>query len=225
MLAAQAQLDARYIARHADYPTPRCQCLVLPDGERSFITHWHEELKITGASPEMLADVVWLNLDMSGPYEPRLLAAQLARARQIPVLINDIYREDHPLLPLVDLLVISAAIARNKVPDISPEQLARRLQKRGSCDVIVTDAAGPVAVLPVNGDEGRIMPPAVSAVDTTGAGDTFKAGLLYGLLREMSLLEAARWACATASWMCQYPGATRHLASLSQIESLLPDPD
>lgn len=223
ILAAQAQLDTRYIARHADYPTPRCQCLVRPDGERSFITHWPKDLKITEARPETLADVAWLNLDMSGPSEPRLNAAQLARARQIPVLINDIYREDHPLLPLVDLLVISAAIARARAVDVSPLHLARRLQKLGSCDVIITDAAGPVTVLPRNGDERRIMPPAVSAVDTTGAGDTFKAGLLYGLLQGMPLIEAARWACAAASWMCQFPGTTRHLASLSQVESLLSD--
>ncbi len=225
ILAAQPQLDSRFIKRHADYPTPRCQCLVTPDGERSFITHWPQDLKITGATPDMFADVAWLNLDMSGPIEPRLKAAQLARALQIPVLINDIYREDHPLLPLVDLLVVSAAIARAKVKDISPKRLARRLQKRGGCDVIITDAAGPVTVLPYIGDEERFMPPAVTAVDTTGAGDTFKSGLLYGLLGDMPLIEAARWACATASTMCQYPGTTRHLASLAQVEALLPDLD
>lgn len=224
-LAAQPQLDTRYIACHAAYPTPRCQCLVRPDGERSFITHWPDDLKITAAAPEMFADVAWLNLDMSGPIEPRLEAAQLARSRGIPVLINDIYREDHPLLPHVDLLVISAAIARSKVKHVSPPQLARRLQKRGHCDVIITDAAAPAIVLPCDGDEWRVVPPTVSAVDTTGAGDTFKAGLLFGLLQEMPLLDAACWGCAAASLMCQFPGTTRQLASLSQVEALLPESD
>ena len=223
ILATQPQLDTRYIARHAAYPTPRCQCLVTPDGERSFITHWPSDLRITAAAPDMLADVDWLNLDMSGPAEPRLQAAKLARARGIPVLVNDIYRGDHPLLPLVDVLVISAAIARAKVKDVSPLQLARQLQARGGCDVVVTDGAGAVVVLPRGGDQGQIVPPAVSATDTTGAGDTFKAGLLYGLLQGLPLLEAARWGCAAASLMCQFPGTTRHLASLSEVEALLPD--
>lgn len=225
LLAAHPQLDTRYLACHAGYKTPRCQCLVIPDGERSFITHWPAELQITPARPEMFADVAWLNLDMSGPSEARRQAAQLAKTAQIPVLINDIYQIDHPLLPLVDVLVISAAIARNKVKDVSPLHLAGQLQARAGCDLVITDAAGPISVLTRDGDHGRIVPPAITAVDTTGAGDTFKAGLLYGLLQGMSLIEAARWGCAAASWMCQFPGATRHLASLSQVEALLPDHD
>ena len=223
LLADHPQLDTRYIARHAGYQTPRCQCLVIPDGERSFITHWPDEMEITAATSQMFADVAWLNLDMSGPSAPRLKAAHLAKAEQVPLLINDIYQSDHPLLPLVDVLVISAAIARNKVKDISPLQLAHQLQTQAGCDVIITDAAGPVIVLPHDSEQGQIVPPTVSAIDTTGAGDTFKAGLLYGLLREMPLIEAARWGCAAASLMCQFPGATRHLASLSEVEALLPD--
>ena len=62
----------------------------------------------------------------------------------------------------------------------------------------------------------------MTAVDTTGAGDTFKAGLLYGLLTDLPLPEAARWGCAAASLMCRFPGTTRHLADLDAIAEYLP---
>ena len=100
VFATQPQLDTRFIACHAGYRTPRCQCLVTPDGERSFIMHWPQELRMTPPTPAMLEGVDWVNLDMSGPLPLRLKLAEMAAGRGIPVLINDIYSADNPLLPL-----------------------------------------------------------------------------------------------------------------------------
>lgn len=222
LLGALEHLDTRYIDCHAGYRTPRCQCLVTPDGERSFIMHWLDELRVTELEAHMLQGIEWLNLDMSGPLEPRLRAARLAAARGIPVLINDIYATDHALLPYIDVLVISASIARDKAPGSEPLALARKLQEAGDCHVIITDAAAPVTLFARDGEQHQIQPPAVTAVDTTGAGDTFKAGLLYGLLRNLPLPEAARWGCAAASLMCRFPGTTRHLAGLDAVAAYLP---
>ena len=222
LLSQHAHMDSSFVASHPGYRTPRCQCLVTPDGERSFITHWLDEMRIAEATPEMLDDVVWLNLDMSGPWEPRLDAAQQAVEQGIPVLINDIYEPDHDLLQLVSVLVISAAVIRNRHKSHDPLQLARKLSQYGKRAVILTDAAAPVTVLGYDEKETRIQPPAVDALDTTGAGDTFKAGLLYGLTNGMSMIQAARWGCAAASLMCQLPGTTRYLASVEEVEAMLP---
>ena len=222
LLGALEHLDTRYIASHADYRSPRCQCLVTPDGERSFIMHWLDELRITDLNSEMLHGIEWLNLDMAGPLEPRLRAARLAVECDIPVLINDIYAADHALLPFVDVLVISASIVHSKMPGSTPLALARQLQEAGNCHVIITDAAAPVTLLMREGEQRQIQPRAVTAVDTTGAGDTFKAGLLYGLLSDLPLPEAARWGCAAASLMCRFPGTTRHLADLDAVADCLP---
>lgn len=222
LLGALEQLDTRYIACHAGYRSPRCQCLVTPDGERSFIMHWLDDLRITELSAPMLDGIEWLNLDMSGPGAPRLRAARLAAERGIPVLVNDIYATDHALLLTVDTLVISASVARSRLPGSDPLALAQGLREAGDCHVIVTDAAAPVTVFTRTGERHCIQPPAAAAVDTTGAGDTFKSGLLYGLLAGLPLPEAARWGCAAASLMCQFPGTTRHLADLDAVRAFLP---
>ncbi len=221
LLAALPQLDTRYIARHASYRTPRCQCLVTPDGERSFITHWPEEVLMTPPSHDMLEGVRLLNLDMSGPTPLRLKMAELAAARNIPVLINDIYQLDHPLLPFVDVLVISAAIVRSKYSEASPIDLAAELMRAGDCAVIVTDAGADINILSRDGTREVVRPPAVSPVDTTGAGDIFKSGLLYGLLRSLPLTEAVKWGAAAGSLMCQFAGTTKTLAPLSDVRALL----
>ncbi|MYD09175.1 MAG: carbohydrate kinase family protein [Chloroflexi bacterium] len=221
VLAAQPHLDTRFIARHADYRTPRCQCLVTPDGERSFITHWPLELLMTPPAPEMLDGVEWVNLDMSGPLPLRLQMAKTAAQHGIPVLVNDIYSADNPLLPLIDILVISAAIVRSRAPGRQAADLAQELQRSGDCHVIITNAGEPLTVISRAGERHRITPPPVEAVDTTGAGDIFKSGLLYGLLQGLPLAEAARWGAAAGSLMCRVAGTTHTLAPLSAVEALL----
>ena len=217
---AQPNLDARFVAMHKGYRTPRCQCLVTPDGERSFIVHWLDEMRMTAPSAAMLEGVRWLNLDMSGPKPMRLRTAEMARDRGIPILINDIYQADHPLLPLVDLLVISAAVARSRHQAADPLELARDLRTRGDCHVIVTDSGADISVLPLDGDEATVTPPAIQAIDTTGAGDIFKSGLLCGLLQDLPLLESVRWGAAAGGLICQYAGTTMTLGSLSELRTM-----
>ncbi len=218
--AALPSLDVRFVAVHPGYRSPRCQCLVTPDGERSFIMHWLDAIRMTAPSAEMLAGVAWLNLDMSGPLPLRLRAAQMAAERGIPALVNDIYRADHPLLPYIDALVLSAAVARGKHKISDPLALAREIGAAAACHVIVTDSSENISVLPHGGAEETIVPPRVQAIDTTGAGDIFKAGLLYGLVRGETLAEAARWGAAAGSLMCQYAGTTKTLAPLSALRDM-----
>ena len=220
LLAGLPALDTRFIAYRPGYRTPRCQCLVTPDGERSFITHWPQNVLMTPPSPAMLDGISLLNLDMSGPTPLRQKAAQMAVERAIPVLINDIYQTDHSLLPFVDVLVISAAVFRNRYGGSDPLELARELMRAGDCDVVVTDAAAELNILSRGGKRGRIIPPAVNAVDTTGAGDIFKAGLAYGMLQGLPLSEAAKWGAAAGSLMCQYAGTTKTLAPLCDVRAL-----
>jgi sugar/nucleoside kinase (ribokinase family) len=220
LLASLPLLDTRFIACHAGYRTPRCQCLVTPDGERSFITHWPEDVRMTAPSAEMFEGVKLLNLDMSGPTPMRLKAAEMAAERGIPVLINDVYQLDHPLLPLIDVLVISAEVARNRHAESNPLELAVELGRAGDCNVIVTAAGADIHFFARDGKRGKVSPPSVIPVDTTGAGDIFKSGMLYGLLRDLPLREAVKWGAAAGSLMCQVAGTTNTLAPFSDVKDL-----
>ena len=221
VLGEYPQLDTRYLAWHPNYQTPRCQCLVTPDGERSFIMHWPDELRVSPLEAAMLRGVEWLNLDMSGPLGPRLDAARLAQIQNVAVLINDIYDVEHPILPLVDILVISASIVRTKLPHISPLELGKQLQSVAGCSVLITDGGAPLTALFDTGESCQLRPPAVEAVDTTGAGDIFKAGLLAALLKGQPLSEAIRWGAAAGSLAAACAGTTASVASWAEVQDLL----
>ena len=70
-----------------------------------------------------------------------------------------------------------------------------------------TDVAGPVF--------------RVDTVDTTGAGDLYHAGYLYGVLEGWGLARRMRFAAAAAALATTALGARGKLATVSEIEALL----
>ena len=61
----------------------------------------------------------------------------------------------------------------------------------------------------------------LGAVDTTGAGDAFRTGLLYGLLHGMDVKDSAKCANAVAALKCRAVGAQEGLPNLAELQALL----
>ena len=64
-------------------------------------------------------------------------------------------------------------------------------------------------------------PPTVSPIDTTGAGDTFVAALLMGLLEGMSEIGALAFACTAAALSTTRPGAQTAIPTRAQVEEFI----
>ena len=61
----------------------------------------------------------------------------------------------------------------------------------------------------------------IDVVDTTGAGDSFDAGFLYGYLSGKSLEESLRLACACGSLSARGVGGTERQPTLPEVEQAL----
>ncbi len=73
-----------------------------------------------------------------------------------------------------------------------------------------------------DGQEKKTLPPfKVQVVDTTGAGDAFNAGFLYGLLHERNLVECGRLGNFVASRCVMKMGAREGLPSKKEITTVL----
>ncbi|MGV8074853.1 MAG: carbohydrate kinase family protein [Syntrophobacteraceae bacterium] len=136
--------------------------------------------------------------------ETSLALCRAARKAEIPIVVDaGSLREGMlDIAQASDYFIASEAFSKALVgTDGSPHDTCRQLAELGPRVVGVTlGARGYIALA-----EGRIIErPAyqVQAVDTTGCGDVFHAGFIYGLLQEWGIdksLDFAAWAAAGVS--------------------------
>ena len=61
----------------------------------------------------------------------------------------------------------------------------------------------------------------VNVVDTTGAGDIFHAGFIYGLLQSWPLEQQLDFACAAAALNCTCQGARGGIGHVDEVRHLM----
>jgi sugar/nucleoside kinase (ribokinase family) len=128
--------------------------------------------------------------------------------------------------PVTDLISsVSVAIFASHVPqaltgEADHSRALRALRQRHEGMLCVT-----------RGDQGSMLlvddrlyeAPAfqVQAVDTTGAGDVFRAGIIYALLRGESPEMLLRWGNAAAALTCTRRGAMDSVPALEEVQALV----
>jgi sugar/nucleoside kinase (ribokinase family) len=120
-----------------------------------------------------------------------------------------------PALPHVDLFAPSLAEGRAITGEEEPAAIASSLRERGVGAVVLKcGASGCYAS--GDGVEGALQAFPVTAVDGTGAGDAFVAGLLYGRLAGWSLERSARFANAVGALATMAVGAVEGVRGLEE---------
>jgi ribokinase len=102
-----------------------------------------------------------------------------------------------------------------------PEQIARHLLDRARISeaVVVTLGARGALLVPVGGEAAVEVPGlAVTAVDGTGAGDTFNGALAAGLAEGRALVQAVRRAVVAAGLSTTVPGAREGMPRAADLE-------
>jgi sulfofructose kinase len=101
------------------------------------------------------------------------------------------------------------------------ERALRRMQSRYGCRLSAA-TLGESGVLAWDGKQ-LIHSAAfrVPVVDTTGAGDIFRAGFIFGLLRDWPLEQQLEFSCAAAAMNCMAQGARGGIQPVAAIENLM----
>ena len=206
--------------------------LVTPDGERTMNTYLGaaQELMPADIDPAQIeaASIVYLEgylWDPKSAKEAFVKAADIAHGagRQVALTLSDAfcvdrYREEFLELMrkgTVDLIFANEAelhsLYQTSDFDAALEQLQNDTRlgvvTRGEKGCVVASADGVIAVpaLPIK-----------KMVDTTGAGDLFAAGFLFGLVRNAGYENAGRLGALAAAEVIQHIGA-RPQTSLKQL--------
>jgi sulfofructose kinase len=187
---------------------------------------WHR-----GSVPHLTKDQVDLSpftgaeiLHLDGlMIEASLEALQQAKAGGLKVVLDaGTMREGSlELASSVDILIASARFADPLVGSgARSEKALEALCRLGPKVVVMT--LGRKGSLGWDGGEqvwGKAFP--VEAVDTTGAGDVYHGGYIYGLLQGWSMTECMRFASAVAALKCREIGARKGIPRLKEVKEFM----
>jgi ribokinase len=118
-----------------------------------------------------------------------------------------------------------ARLAGAEPASYPPGELAALARQVTGRDVVVTMGGRGALVVPSAGEPQVIVPPDVTPVDTTGAGDCFCGALCVALANGAALAEAARYAVTAAALSTTAAGARGFLPDDAAVRAELEGPN
>ncbi|EPH44513.1 ribokinase [Streptomyces aurantiacus] len=161
-----------------------------------------------------------LLLQLEIPLEGVLAAARSARASGVRTILTPAPAQPLPpeLLAATDLLIPNEHEAAALTGLADPADAARALLDQVPEVVVTLGAAGSLYAAR-GADPVRVPARRVTAVDTTGAGDTFVGALAVALGEGNSLPEALSWASAASALSVRRPGAAASMPYRKEIDA------
>lgn len=192
-------------------------------GERIVLWKRPDEMKLTPADlpPDVAAGARFMFVD-DVDMDAAVAAGKAAIAANIPVTtdIEAVKPGTDRLIEAVTIPIFAEPVPKALTGETDPEAALRMLRNRHGGLLCVTLGARGAAAL--DGDRFLYQPGfVVDAVDTTGAGDVFRAGFIYATLRGDAPADALRFACAAAAVSCTRRGAINSVPSLEDVNALL----
>ena len=165
-----------------------------------------------------------LHLDAHDP----LACVRVAKAAKesgtiISADIDNVYEGLPELLPLIDILIGSKEFP-HRVTGITNERAALvELHERFGCAVVGMTIGAAGAVVYCDGEfiESRGYRAPGGCRDTTGAGDAFRGGFLYGFLTGADLETSLKFGNAVAAMKCTALGARTALPTRTELQEFL----
>jgi len=204
--------------------SPQSLILVDDGGERTVLCRRDDRLVLQpeDLKREWIVNARALHVD-GYDTAAATLAAGWARAAGIPVVadLDELYPGVDQLIENVDYLIVSRDFPCRLMADSDLESALRRMQQRYGC-LLTAATLGQDGVLAWDGSSLHHCPAyRVPVVDTTGAGDIFHAGFIYGLLQGWPLTRQLEFACAAAAINCMATGARGGIETVAAIENLM----
>lgn len=219
----EKRVDVTKVKTEVDLETGINIVLVTPDGERMFLTNPNGSLRKLSEADVMeqldsAADIVCMASMFVSPLldipamerifqkiksKPgRILVADMTTAKN-----GETLADIAGLLKYIDYLIPNEAEAARLTGETDVYRNAELFLEHGASCVVIK--LGKKGCLICTKDKKVEIPayPHVKLVDTTGAGDSFVAGFIWGLKNGMPLEECARFGCAVASCTVEKLGA------------------
>jgi sugar/nucleoside kinase (ribokinase family) len=220
-LEAQGVHFATAAAAGNGAPTGRCLILVTPDAQRSMSTFLGAAVEFGPADIDATviaeASITYLEGYLFDPPEAKEAfrrAAQIAReaGRQLALTLSDAFcieRHRAEFLNFIEGDVDILFANQNELLALyETEDLDRAIDAaRAHCKIAVTTRSEKGAIIAADAETISVAAvPVAKLVDTTGAGDLFAAGFLFGLTQGKTLAESGHIGAIAAAEVISHYG-------------------
>lgn len=215
-----------------------CTAIDLDEGTggvTEIIMSQGDQRTIFGTYKRLLADRPWgepseedirtariVNVD---PFfgDESVTVSRLCRKYEKPYVTVDAL-PDSEIARSAAVVIVSHEFISQRLGDIDP--LLVLSDYAGQCEGLVVLTQGSAGAWWRDGSQPASFHPAFSVEvrDTTGAGDAFRAGAVYGLLRGYTGEALVRVASAVAALVCQTTPGVLHSPTAAQLETFLAKP-
>ena len=202
--------------------TANCLVLVTPDAQRTMLTYLGASIHLKPADVDLevikAAKVTYLEGYLWDPEDAKAAfrtAAQAARAagREVSLSLSDPFCVDRHRADFLDLIEGHVDILFANEAEIMAlyqvDDFDAAVEKvKGHCKVAaLTRSEKGSVVVSAAGVEAVKAAPVTQVIDTTGAGDAYAAGFLYGYTRDEDLAACARMGGIAAAEVIAQIGA------------------
>jgi sugar/nucleoside kinase (ribokinase family) len=187
---------------------------------------WHRSEHVTLPKDVLTRETVAARIVHVDDDDPEIaLTAALAARASNRVVTSDLEHASGSVERLIG--AVTHPIFEERLPaeltgQSDPERALRKLRPLNGGPMVMTLAErGTVAL---EGDDFVASPAfTVNVVDSTGAGDVFRAGFIYALLQRWNVRKSLRFANAAAALACTRLGAIPSVPTLAEVKRLLDD--
>ena len=193
-------------------------------GERTILWNRDERLTVTEGEVDREAVTSGRVLHLDGhDVAASIAAATFAREAGVPTVldIDNAYPGFEGLLPLIDFIISSSSFTERVTGETDLRRGIRELARRSGSPFVAATSGRNGALAYFQGQYLHSPAFAVECKDTTGAGDAFHGGFIYGLLAGLGVEDTLRMANAVAALNCRGVGARTALPTLDEVNALL----
>lgn len=214
----------------AALPSGIASTFISPDGERTFGTYLGAAatLKAEDLSLEMFKGYAYLFIEgyLVQDHDMILRAIELAKEAGLQICLDmasyNIVKENHEFFSLLINKYVDIVFANEEEAKVftgkEPEEALNIIAKMCSIAIVKIGARG--SLIRKGTEEVRVEAvPVKKVIDTTGAGDYFAAGFLYGLTCGYSLEKCAKIGSILSGDVIQVIGAELPTARWEKIKS------